>query len=384
MTVGVDGSYDPGAPTPEILIAQRTIAENALHKQDEDVLVEDMNPLEKIMGMEGVAGAVNIHGAALPSFAGHHPPVREEAMQERVHHLFGIIDANADGVLSKDELHGHLTFDGDLRNVKHTDVVKELHALIHKSGRDLHRVFEQLDTDGDQKITAEEFLKLITDTEVHPGSFGGSGIDWENMDPMTGKPVVPHILQKPTAVAAPVVAKEGESDGPKVAIKPPRKKKNFPKHEPEPEPEPEPGFAVTPDEQCGEPEPGSKADVTSGKKIEEELGLTGSEEEAAQIAKMQAQVRGKNDRKKVAEMKSGAEIAVRTLGACHSPAPIHHLLAPLARRGAVAPSVSVCGSVSACGCDVCMCMWYTLCLVACSGGAVLGSSVDRPGRQPHC
>jgi len=39
-------------------------------------------------------------------------------------------------------------------------------------------------------------------------------------------------------------------------------------------------------------------------KIESELGLTGSEEEAAQIAKMQATVRGKQDRKKVAELKA--------------------------------------------------------------------------------
>jgi hypothetical protein len=47
-------------------------------------------------------------------------------------------------------------------------------------------------------------------------------------------------------------------------------------------------------------------------KIESELGLTGSEEEAAQIAKMQATVRGKQDRKKVAELK--ARLADDALG----------------------------------------------------------------------
>ena len=120
-------------------------------------------------------------------------------MQERAHVLFGIIDANADGVLSKDELHGYLKLESsfnsigvevDLGDLDHQEVVKELHELIHKSGRDLHRIFEQLDTDGDQKITAGEFLKLIEDTEIHPGSFHGSGVDWEGREPMTGKPVV--------------------------------------------------------------------------------------------------------------------------------------------------------------------------------------------------
>ena len=44
---------------------------------------------------------------------------------------------------------------------------------------------------------------------------------------------------------------------------------------------------------------------------QEELGLEGTEEEAAQIAKMQAAHRGKQDRKKVAELK-GKKIEVRT------------------------------------------------------------------------
>ena len=48
-----------------------------------------------------------------------------------------------------------------------------------------------------------------------------------------------------------------------------------------------------------------------GKKIEEELGLEGTEEEAAQIARMQAAHRGKKDRQKVAEMK-GKKIEVRS------------------------------------------------------------------------
>ena len=43
---------------------------------------------------------------------------------------------------------------------------------------------------------------------------------------------------------------------------------------------------------------------------QEELGLEGTEEEAAQIAKMQAAHRGKQDRKKVAELK-GKKIEVR-------------------------------------------------------------------------
>ena len=43
--------------------------------------------------------------------------------------------------------------------------------------------------------------------------------------------------------------------------------------------------------------------ASKGKKIEDELGLTGSVEEQASIAKMQAAQRGKQDRRKVAEMK---------------------------------------------------------------------------------
>ena len=45
---------------------------------------------------------------------------------------------------------------------------------------------------------------------------------------------------------------------------------------------------------------------------QEELGLEGTEEEAAQIAKMQAAHRGKQDRQRVAEMK-GKKIEVPQL-----------------------------------------------------------------------
>ena len=50
---------------------------------------------------------------------------------------------------------------------------------------------------------------------------------------------------------------------------------------------------------------------------QEELGLEGTEEEAAQIAKMQAAHRGKQDRKKVAELK-GKKIEVRTHTTTHA------------------------------------------------------------------
>ena len=43
-----------------------------------------------------------------------------------------------------------------------------------------------------------------------------------------------------------------------------------------------------------------------GKKIEEELGLTGSDEESAAIARMQAQQRGKMARKEMAEQQTAA------------------------------------------------------------------------------
>ena len=48
------------------------------------------------------------------------------------------------------------------------------------------------------------------------------------------------------------------------------------------------------------------AEKQRAQQIEAELGLTGSPEEAARIAKMQASVRGKQDRKKVASMKATA------------------------------------------------------------------------------
>jgi hypothetical protein len=80
-----DGSEsDPAAagggggalPSPDIVIAQKTRVMNELSPQQEDILLpEDANPLAKEMGVEGVAGAVNIHGAELPTFAGHHHPV---------------------------------------------------------------------------------------------------------------------------------------------------------------------------------------------------------------------------------------------------------------------------------------------------------------------
>ena len=44
----------------------------------------------------------------------------------------------------------------------------------------------------------------------------------------------------------------------------------------------------------------------AGKKIEAELGLTGSEEESAAIARMQAQQRGKMARKEMAEQQNAA------------------------------------------------------------------------------
>jgi len=57
---------------------------------------------------------------------------------------------------------------------------------------------------------------------------------------------------------------------------------------------------------------------------QEELGLEGTEEEAAQIAKMQAAHRGKQDRKKVAELK-GKKIEVRTTthDKTHAPLSLH-------------------------------------------------------------
>ena len=54
-----------------------------------------------------------------------------------------------------------------------------------------------------------------------------------------------------------------------------------------------------------------------GRKIEQELGLTGSEDEAAQIAKMQATVRGKKDRARVADLKTqkaGADAEASSAG----------------------------------------------------------------------
>ena len=59
---------------------------------------------------------------------------------------------------------------------------------------------------------------------------------------------------------------------------------------------------------------------------QEELGLEGTEEEAAQIAKMQAAHRGKQDRKKVAELK-GKKIEVRCvpqlMPQTHAPLSLH-------------------------------------------------------------
>ena len=47
--------------------------------------------------------------------------------------------------------------------------------------------------------------------------------------------------------------------------------------------------------------------AVKGKRIEKELGLTGSPEEQASITKMHAAQRGKQDRARVAELRGGAE-----------------------------------------------------------------------------
>eukprot|EP01043_Picozoa_sp_COSAG02_P008242 COSAG02_NODE_260_length_26771_cov_3110.350817_13_plen_864_part_00 len=186
-TVDVSGEWDAGMPTPEIAIAQKTRVMQQIAPQEEHYLeLEEANPLAKQLGVDRVDGAVSVHGAALPKFAGHHPADRVDDMRDRIHVLFKHVDTDSNGAVTKEELHHTLKEEGEVQ--------KELVQLIHKSGRDLHSIFEQLDTDGDHKITTSEFLGLIEGTAAHPMA---GAVDWEHMDPMTAKPVV----QKPTLVA---------------------------------------------------------------------------------------------------------------------------------------------------------------------------------------
>ena len=165
-----------------------------------------------------------------------------------------MIDTNADGALLKDELHAYLNLDGG--DLVHQDVVKELHELIHKS----HPVIQKpqprkkknfpkprpsVDGNGESEPESEEHAARL-------GSAGESLDDADN----------------------PVAALTAEMD-------------------------------LLSDSMTGEEKAELERELAvlgndqEGMRIEVELGLTGSEEEAAQIAKMQATVRGKQDRKKV-------------------------------------------------------------------------------------
>lgn len=209
-TVDVNGEWEAGAPTPEVVIAQHTRAMQEISPQDEHRCeAEQPNPLNRQLGGDGVAGVVNIHGAPLPRFAGHHPVARVDQMRTRVDFLFKQVDTDSDGALTREELHRTLSKEGEIQ--------KELVQLIHTSGRHLHEIFEQLDTDSDHKITTTEFLALIDSTPLHPMA---GAVDWENMDPMTGKPLASDV-QKPTPVSMdrPSVMPTGPSTSTQSAMK---------------------------------------------------------------------------------------------------------------------------------------------------------------------
>ena len=70
-------------------------------------------------------------------------------LKRRVARLFGEIDADGDGVLSREEVADKLRTDD------------ELQALMEMGGKGAHYIFEQLDTDGDANIDLEEFLKIL-------------------------------------------------------------------------------------------------------------------------------------------------------------------------------------------------------------------------------
>ncbi len=65
-------------------------------------------------------------------------------MEKRLRELFGGIDADGNGMLSREELSSKLKADD------------ELQKLMEGAGRAAHYVFEQLDADGDGNITVDE------------------------------------------------------------------------------------------------------------------------------------------------------------------------------------------------------------------------------------